>query len=411
MEIGYVYRTMTNCDFQQFLCYNGLYRYQEEVVFQLKKSISRILSIAAILFLFSLSFSAADTKPQLKTYTLREIRRLARENAETLDTYKQLREKYQKQLLEEEGQMGDKYKVFDEQGKEITKYSSGRELSYDYPAKLESFEKTIDNLKKQNELQAIQKYHEIVSLEVEIEKKKNAIELAEMDLKVASKVFSAGYSIKLEEDLAKANLDTLRWEMQQQESSLRSLYLDMDRLTGIPKESSYRLDTTELLRSAKIEGLNLSVPAEAADYVRKESRTIKDLQKKIKEKKKELELFTKKIHTPEALNEKVKELDIEGLEKELKKTNDAVYFDLETDHLEILLSLLRISNMKENMDFLAYEHGIEETKYKNGLLSKKIYLHHSDNLLDRKNDLLTAVLGMHQKVLRYEIKTGKDLIE
>ncbi|MDO4720783.1 MAG: hypothetical protein Q4A78_08980 [Peptostreptococcaceae bacterium] len=377
----------------------------------MKKSFLRILSITAILLLLSPSFSAADSKPQLKTYTLREIRKLALENAETLDAYKQLREKYRKQLLAEEGSLGDKYKVFNEQGKEITKYSSGRELSYDYPAKLESFEKIIDNLKKQNELQAIRKYHEIVGLEVEIEKKKNAIERAEMDLKVASKVFSAGYSIKLEEDLAKANLDTLRSEMQQQESSLRSLYLDMDRLTGIPKGSSYRLDTIELLRSSKIEGLGLSVPAEAADYVRKESQTIKDLQKKIKERKKELELFTKKIHTPKALNEKVKELDVEGLEKELQRTKDAIYFDLETDHLEILLSLLKISNMKEDMDFLTYEQSVEETKYKNGLLSKKIYLHHSDNLLDKKNDLLTAVLEMHQKILSYEIKTGKDRIE
>lgn len=365
----------------------------------------------AVIFLSGTLISPSFASEKTKVYTLSEIRKLALSNAETLDTFQALYKKYEREMKAEEDEMGEKYKVYDDNGKEITKYLSGRTLSYDYLDKLDSFEKKIKYLKKQNELQAIRKYNEILSKEIEITKKNNAIDLAETDLAIAKKTFEVGQSTKLNYDLAKSNAESLKTELQVLRTDRNSLYEDMNRLIGLPKESRYRLDSTQLLTLTSTKDLKLAIPSDALAYVHKDSDLIKDLEKTLRERKKAFEIFLKtQSYDPETYRAKEKELDIDGIQKELKKNKNALYFDLEKDYLEILLSLIRLSDFKENMDFTTYQTGISKVKYQKGTISKRNYLQEEDVLLDLKNDYISRTLDAYQQILLYQIKTGQAFV-
>lgn len=379
----------------------------------MKKELSFILAAILSITLFALPAEAEKPAlPEGKSYTLSEIRALALKNAEKLDTFQSLYKKYEKEMKEEENRIGEKYKTYDESGKEITKYTGGS-LSYDYPSKLEEFEKKIKNLKKQNELAAIQKYHAILSKQIEITKKKNALEMSRMDELVAQKRLEAGHILALDYELAKANTLSVQEEQKRLETELAALFEDLSRLTGLKKTDRYTLDSEQLVTKVPLSSeLKLALPAEAAEYVRKDSSLIKDLKQKITEKKKQLELFSKS--NPEgtaAYTAKEKELDIYGLEKELDKNSKALYFDLEEDYLRILLSILQTSDLNEQMEFQKYETDLMKVKYQTGMISKRDYLQSEEGMLDFKNDLITQALATYEKILRYEIKTGKALLE
>lgn len=376
----------------------------------MKKLFSTILSCIIISLLSSMSF--AQTPASKQTYTLSEVRQLALQNAETLDTFKMLRSKYQKELLSEESRMGDKYKDYDDNGKEITKYTSGKKLSYDYDDKIKELDKKIKQLKRQNELSAIQKYHSILDKQIDIQKQVNDIEVQQTNFSIAEKSLHLGRLTQIDYQTAQANLNASISQKQQLQTELDALFEDLNRLIGLKKASRYLLDTDQLLTKTSVNDFVLSVPADAISYVRKDSSLLKDMNVLIQEKKKQLEIFSK-IHPIgsseyEALE---KEIDLYGMEKELRKKNNDLYFDLEQDYLSILLSLLNLSNLKEEIDFDIYQDNINRLKYQNGLISKQRYIQENTALLDRKQDLFSQTFQAYQKIVQYEIKTGTNLLE
>lgn len=356
-------------------------------------------------------FVSADSPESLKTYTLTEIRQMALRNAEQLDTYQALYKKYHAEMLAEESQLGEAYQVYEDNGKLVTKYSSGQALSEDYRTKLENFDKIIRNLKKQNELAAIQKYNDILICQIDIQKKNNAIELAALNLSISKKSFELGHMTKLQYESAKADVASLKAESKQLQAQLDALFEDLNRIIGLPRNTRYTLDKDQLLTAVKNDQLHLSVPTDALAYVRKDSDALKELQKKLSERKKEMEIYSKThLHIPKIYQEKEKALDIEGLEKEYKNTGNALYFSLESEYLEILTTLLRLSNFKDDMDFQRYENNIRKLNYQKGLISKKTYLHEQDHLLNLEQDLITQILQSYQKIIHYQIKTGTAVL-
>lgn len=382
-----------------------------QVVFTLKKLFSMIL-LCVLSLSVSVFTSFAQTTATPKMYKLIDIRKLALQNAETLDTFQKLRTKYQNELQQEESRLGDKSIDYDDNGKEITKYPYDRQLNYDYPAKIEDFDKKIKQLKKQNELAAIRKYSEILSKEIEIQKKDNEWTLSKNDLLIADKRFRAGHILAPDYEYQKAIVDSLTAEKKHLLVQLNALYEDLNRLIGLPKEARYELDKKELLTKTKVDDFTLSVPGDALAYVRKDSTLLKEMNKHLSEKKKQLELFAK-THPQgsKAYEQLEKEVDIYGLEKEVEKMNRSLYFELENDYLDILLSLIRVSDQQEAIQFDLYENALNKVKYENGLISKQIFLRENNALLDRQNDLLTQILQTYEQILRYEIKTGTALAE
>lgn len=374
----------------------------------MKKFLSILFAFIICIHYSPLS-SFANSKTTLTTYTLPEIRKLALKNAETLQTFQSLYEKYEKERNDEEAELGEKYTTYNENGEEITKYLSGRSLSYNYSEKLDSFEKRIKSIKKQNELRAIRKYNEILSKEIEITKKKNALGLAQTDLVIAQAKVSTGQGLPMNIDLSKSNVETLRSDLKNLNIQLDGLYEDLNRLTGLPKKSRYKLDSDQLLTLANINKMSLSIPVDSLDYVYKDSDQIKDLEKRLREKKKAFEIFLKtKSYDPETYRAKEEELDIEGLQKTLDKNKNALYFDLENDYLDILISAIHLSDFKNNLDFSTYQNHINKTKYQNGLLSKRAYIEEENILLDLKNEYISEMLLTYQKILLYQIKIGAD---
>lgn len=366
---------------------------------------------------FYSSVSALESVPRKdsppgKVYTLTEIRKLALTNAETLDTYKTLYQKYKKEMAAEEGRLGDSYTEINDSGKEVKRYISGGELSYDYTDRLKIFNRKIDNLKKQNELAAIGKYQDILSKEIEIAKKNNDISLSQSDLIVAKKKSETGQSLKLEVDLAQANLDTKQTELHTLQTQLESLYEDMNRLIGLQKNDRYILDTDSLLTNISLDDIKLSLPKDGIAFVLKDSTEIKDLKTDVEEKKRQLAIYGKH-HPPgtKDYEEKEKELDIYGLKKHLERSKNALYFSLEENHHNILVSLLSVSNMEKDMAFTRYEIGIMKAQYDVGMLSKLNFLKADNDRLDKENNLYTEILKTYQSILVYQMKVGESLIK
>lgn len=378
----------------------------------MKKIISYILSICILSSIFYTSYAEkAVSKPE-SVYTLSQVRKLALQNAESLDTYQTLYRQYEQEMLLEKNQLGESYQDYDENGKEITKYFSGGTLSYDYSSKLEAFERKIKNLKRQNELHAIEKYNQILSLQIDIQKKQNEISLQESTVLAEKKKFETGKSLLPDYELATAQLKVLKSDIDILQTNLNALYEDMNRLLGLPKTARYELDRKGLLAKVNIGDIKLSLPIDAIEYVRKDSDTIRDMEKNIREKKKQLELFAKTY--PEGSDEyrvQEKALDIYGLKKDLQKTSDSLYFTLEEDYLNILITLMKVSDTNDELHFTEYQSGIVKAKYQTGFISKLEFITDENQRLDMQNTLYTMVLDSYHQIVQYEIKTGKNLIE
>ncbi len=369
----------------------------------IKKMISSMM-ICLLIFL-SVSVSFAD---EVKVLSLDEVRTMARKNARSTKVYKELVEKYKKELKLKEQNLGEKYIDIDSEGVETEKYRNGS-LDYDYKTTIEGYEKQIENYEDTNESEAISKYFAILSKQLELEKKLYEKELVLMDIDISKTKLEQGMSLEVELSETLQKQTALENDLLTMQTDINRLYEELNDCIGLEKAAGYALDASSMITKVVEKDVTVYAPASSIELARKEAKNIKDAKENLEKKEKQLENYSKRY--PKGTKEyeaKEKELAIEDLTKDLDKQKNELYFDLESGYLDMVNAFARLAMLNDDIEFVNYESGIDDVYYKTGTISKRDYLERKINSSRTKEEYNAGMLELYHQIVEFEKSFGLE---
>lgn len=361
----------------------------------MKKLITSIIVLLSI-FLGYVDISYAQpTISKTESFSLDQVRILARNNVSNKETYDSLISILAEFTKEHEQITGKEYYKYEDDGTEITKYQNGIFL-YDYKNDLEKYTDTLEDLKLNNELKAISKYGEIANKTLEIKKAKLELDLLLTDRNIAKKKIELGMIYQNQLNTIESKLSKQSNELSIMEKQLKNLYNELSIIVGFNQDKNYLIDIESISSLIENNALDIYIPSKSVKLAINENKDIEDLEELIDKQKREIE----------SMNQKHPSFDDKELLYLINKNNlsnikTQIENSLEANYKNLVIDIALLLNQKDSLEYSNYILELKNKEYEQGVMSKNDFIRLSfDNISDTQ-DYLYQAFSVYTNIIEY----------
>lgn len=291
------------------------------------------------------------------------------------------------------------YQYIDGQEIAISVYGSE---TFDYETLLEDKEYALKSIKRDLELTALDYYMKLITSKDEIAEKKLQLDIEKKDLDVSQKKYDLGMMLKLDLDSEIKTYEIKKTEITNLENDRALIKQRLNKLMGKEITSEFDVTTDGLLSSIELDGKTVTLPSDALEFAQKNKKSLKDLEKDVKDFKDDLERYSR-FYPEGTYYYKEKDKELEEL---IKDTDDAKLqqlYSFEKTYLNILNSINSMNSIDLQIQQKTHEINNHEVLYRNGQISFIEYNKKKNEITSLTNSKFQKILDIKRTILDYNM--------
>lgn len=272
----------------------------------------------------------------------------------------------------------------------------------DYKKILEDKEYALKSIKRNLELSTLDYYMKLINDKDTIEEKKKELELDKKDLEVAQKKYDVGMLLKYDLDFAKKSYENKANELLNLENDRKLTKQRLNNLMGTEISTEFEVTLDGLMSDIELDGKMVKLPSDALDFAIKNKKSLIDLEKDVKDYKKDLDRY-EQFYYQGSTYYKDKEKELEEL---IKDTDDAKLqqqYLFEKTYLNVLDDINSMNTFDLQIKQKTEEISNTKVLYENGQISFIEYNKKANEISELRNSKNKKILDIKKAILDYNM--------